>query len=296
MKKITDKTKELLSIAAKKNGLGGVVYVDRVCNQCNIQFKGISNQLRCNVCKNIGYQHECLHCSNQFYNKAKNVKYCSECSNNKSWLVGKKRNPLIGQKISINKLNFYKTDAGKLAAKNIGEKNSIKMKEFNKTEVGILNINNTAKKLSKIMKDKIYNGEFTPNITNSFTHWNAEIILDNLTYKFRSSWEACFWLSNSHLEYEKYRIPYISESGINRIYIADFFDYTNKILYEIKPRSVYVKQQYKMDMIIQYCIDNDIKFIWINENNIMNYIKPFKFNGENYKQLKKMYEGIGYNE
>jgi ribosomal protein L25 (general stress protein Ctc) len=296
MGEITDETRKLLSEAAKKNGLGGVVLVDRVCTECSIKFKGISNQLRCSKCKANGYNQVCLHCSSEFYSKCKTTKYCTECCSTKAWLVGKPRDKSIGKKITEAKLKFYQTDEGKSVAKRIGEKNSINMINYYKTDDGIEAKLRNAEIHSKLMKEKIYNSEFTPNITNSFTHWDAIIKLNGITYKFRSSWEACFWLCNNHLAYEKYRIPYISVDGINRIYIADFFDYSNNILYEIKPRSRYVKEQYKMDMVIKHCISNNIKFIWINEANIMKYIDPSNFNDENIKQLKKMYEGIGYYE
>jgi len=49
-----------------------------------------------------------------------------------------------------------------------------------------------------------------------------------------------------------------------------------------------------MDCIISYCIKNDIKFIWINEYNIMNYIDESKFKGKNKKQLNKLKQGIKY--
>ncbi len=296
MGQITDKTRQLLSEAAKKNGLGGVVLTNRVCMECSIQFKGIPNQLRCNDCKKMGYKYTCSHCSSEFYSNGKGVKYCTECCSNKAWLVGKPRNPSVGKKITEAKLKFYQTDEGREVAKRIGEKNSINMIEYNKTDAGIENIAKKAGNLSKIMKEKIYNGEFTPNIANSFTHWDSYVQFNGEVYKFRSSWEACFWLCNTHLKYETYRIPYTTSDGVLHTYISDFFDYDTNTLYEIKPRSRYVKEQHKMDMVINYCISNGIKFIWINEANIMKYVDPSNFDGDNVKQLKKMYEGIGYNE
>jgi len=42
-----------------------------------------------------------------------------------------------------------------------------------------------------------------------------------------------------------------------------------------------------MGTCIKYCLNNDIKFKWINEKNIMNYINPQLFHGKNKIQLKK---------
>ena len=144
----------------------------------------------------------------------------------------------------------------------------------------------------QIMKDKILSGEFTPNITNSFTHWNAKIHICNEIRKFRSSWEACFWLSNQHLKYENVRIPYIDKNGINRVVIPDFNDTINNIIYEIKPKKYFLIQKEKIDATIKYCIDNNLEFKWINEYNILEYINESVFSDENYQQLLKMKKGL----
>lgn len=88
------------------------------------------------------------------------------------------------------------------------------------------------KKTSERMKDKIANGEFTPVVTNSWAR--SRTIVGNL--KFRSSWEAAFWICNQSYEYEKVRIPYTFQ-GNRRNYIVDFFDPETNTLYEIKPDS-----------------------------------------------------------
>lgn len=175
----------------------------------------------------------------------------------------------------------------------VGAINSLKMKNYNKTEKGIETIKRNAKNNSLKMKEKIANGKFTPCITNSFTHWEAKIIVDNIILRFRSSWEACFWYCNQHLKYEKFRIPYLDINGKTRTYIPDFYDEENKIIYEIKPKCHYLTQAFKMDSIITYCLSNNIKFIWINENNLLNYIDENKFIDElNIKQLNKVKLGI----
>jgi hypothetical protein len=96
---------------------------------------------------------------------------------------------------------------------------------------------NMGKKLSLIMKKKIMEGKFTPNITNSWTRRNIELNVDGLITKYRSSWDAAFAMLNPSCQYEKIRIPYELD-GHQKTYIADFADFDNLILYEIKPNSV----------------------------------------------------------
>lgn len=168
--------------------------------------------------------------------------------------------------------------------------------EFRKNNPQLYPISlSSRQKRSEKMKDKIANGEFTPFITKTWTHWSAKIELpDGTIKKFRSSWEACVWNCHQHLEYEKIRIPYLKD-GKNHNYIADFFDETaNKIL-EIKPVSEWNSQNDKMQQVINFCLKNKIKFEWINENNIMQYIDETKFDDQNKEQLNKLKSGIKKN-
>lgn len=93
---------------------------------------------------------------------------------------------------------------------------------------------NVGQKLSKILKEKIKNGEFTPNITNSWTRRNIEVQINGIKTKYRSSWEAAFAMLNPIFQYEKIRIPY-KINGEIKTYIVDFADFENKKLFEIKP-------------------------------------------------------------
>ena len=81
---------------------------------------------------------------------------------------------------------------------------------------------------------------------------------------------------------------------MQRTYIADFYDVDKKILYEIKPASVYLIQQPKMDATIEYCLKNKIKFVWVNEKNMAKYVDKSKFIGYNLKQYEQMMKGIGH--
>lgn len=121
-------------------------------------------------------------------------------------------------------------------------------------------------KQSKLLKEKILNGKFTPKQNNRRT-WKR-IEFDNI--KFRQSWELKFYkyqksIGNTVL-YEKLRIPYIFNNK-NHIYITDFIDYENKIVYEIKPQQVVdEKTIQKENALIRWCNDNGYTYIFANED------------------------------
>lgn len=281
-------------------------------------WNDLSRNIDRNGCKYFKYLwylihiglHKCKGCEKDISEyelfKNKNVgfrDYCNVCVENaefnKNWsetriaeMKSKRNYDEIGKKISKSKIEFFQSDYGKKVAERVGEINSVKMKLFNKTPKGIANLKRVAEKNSKIMKEKIVNGEFTPNITNSWTSWNASIIFEGGVKKFRSSWEACVWNSNKHLEYESVRIPYVTSSGENKTYVVDFFDRKLGILYEIKPRCNWKKFNEKMQAVIEYCKQHSLKFIWINEGNILSFVNEEDFQGENLEQYKKLLNGV----
>lgn len=125
------------------------------------------------------------------------------------------------------------------------------------------------KRQSNTIKNKIASGEFTPCITNSWT--KTRIYYDNM--KFRSSWELLFYLimtkiHNIKLEYEKIRIKYKDENNNFRNYIVDFYDETNKTLYEIKPLGELATKNAKLKIkyAIKYSNKNNITFKVIDNN------------------------------
>lgn len=245
---------------------------------------------------------KCKYCSEQlldqynqkFYGSFPNC--CTKCKKERIWIKYYDYKSK-SKKTSEARKKLNQTEEGRKTLKRVGEINSIKMKAFNQTEKGKQNLKKTAKKNSETMKRKIAEGSFTPCITNTRTHWQAKIFLDDEIYKqFRSSWEAVFWNSNKHLEFESLRIPWIDENSENHSYIVDFYDRNENIIYEIKPKSVWPHQNTKMQQIIKYCLTNKIKFIWINEDNILSYIKEEDFKRKNLIQLQKVYDGIKKNK
>lgn len=267
---------------------GGYKPIEKICNRCNTSFFGVWNKSLCINCETQGYDHICSHCNIQYIDTQRYRSYCLTCTENRVWQRGK-RSIDIGKKISESKLKFFQTDHGKDIAKSVGQQNSEKLKTYYQTAAGILTKKQTAVKNSKILKQKILNNEFTPKITNSFTHWDAIIEIDNEIKKFRSSWEACLWFSNQHWQYETIRIPYDNKNNESKTYIVDFYDPINRILIEVKPLSNVKDNHYKTIAAKQYCLENNIQFLIISEDTIQNYIDETKFIGKNKLQLDKCY-------
>jgi len=129
------------------------------------------------------------------------------------------------------------------------------------------------KKQSITMKKLIKEGKFTPCVTNSWCY--SRCYIDNIP--FRSSWEALFYLLNNSLSYEKIRIEYYI-NDIKRIYITDFQDYNNKIIYEIKPNSEESTEinKAKKQYALKWCDENNWKYIIVGDNYFMENIENFK--------------------
>lgn len=132
-------------------------------------------------------------------------------------------------------------------------------------------------------------GKWTPNAHNSRTRKNIKF----RGIKFRSSWEVVFYAA-TNFEYEKLRIPYISERGINRIYITDFLDKNNNV-YEIKPKAQMEKNEHKLNCAREWCKNNGYNFIIINEGELLDLIKfdnlpHSEIDDETLYKIKKLYE------
>lgn len=166
---------------------------------------------------------------------------------------------------------------------------SVRMKRFYSTDSGRGHKKACSEKGSKTLRKRIESGDYTPSITNTWTHWDAYILQDGVKYKFRSSWEACFWYSNQHLEYETIRVK-----TEHKVYVSDFYDPYTNTLYEIKPYNRYNVEIKKMTALINYCLLNKINFVWINERNITNYLNIMAIlendtAATQYEKLKRAY-------
>jgi hypothetical protein len=119
--------------------------------------------------------------------------------------------------------------------------------------------------MSHTMRGKIESGDFTPHVNK----WaNVDKMVVN-GIKYRSSWEVLFHKIYPNLEYETLRIPYFcSKYNKDRVYIVDFVDNINKIVYEVKPFS-HTKRQNFIDKSIAaeaWCESNGYKYVVISED------------------------------
>jgi hypothetical protein len=109
----------------------------------------------------------------------------------------------------------------------------------------------------------IEEGRFTPhpyNLNNRLKNqWNGK--------SYRSRWELRFHKLNPDLLYENTRIRYTDVDGSERIYITDFSDHENKIIYEIKPTCFIddVTVTIKEAAAIKWCHENGYTFKIVTE-------------------------------
>lgn len=171
--------------------------------------------------------------------------------------------------------------------KSFGSK-TLKRLEYNKRRYDKAHRESQSKKL----KEKIKNGTWTPLATNS---WACSRV-DYNGIAYRSAWEALFAFLFPLLKYENIRIPYI-ENNINRIYITDFCDVKNKILYEIKPKSNINNKNFslKVQFANKWCGENGYKYVVVDEDWIKKYIKNnnilFDSMPDNFrKKVKQFYD------
>lgn len=140
------------------------------------------------------------------------------------------------------------------------------------------------------VKNKIKEGEWTPNIINSYTRKNF-LWLDK---KYRSSWEAGFHQLNPDCYYEDLKIDYYYQEKW-RIYIVDFIDYKKRIVYEIKPTSKqkdYITKV-KIKAAQKWCEENNFEFKLINENYFIenhNNLNLEEFDENTRKNLEKLWQ------
>lgn len=221
--------------------------------------------------------------------------YCATCTEFEVWKTKKHRDKFdihTGEAISISKKRFYQTAQGEQVKLSIAEKNSRHRKEFYASAEGQIYKLAYGQHMSTIMSDKILKGEFTPNVKNSKSRWDTQVIDNNGNIKkFRSSWEACVWLSNPTWEYEKVRIPYKLD-GKSKVYIVDFVDEESKILYEVKPLAFMRQFSAKLAAAQGYCEHNEYKFVVLSEQNIMEHIDTNKISDNNHKHLDRLRNGI----
>lgn len=150
------------------------------------------------------------------------------------------------------------------------------------------------RKISAILKEKIAKGTFTPNITNSWTHWAAFYkFQDGTTKKFRSTWEAIFFALNPKLEYETLRVKYKNSIGEDCTYIVDFVDHSNRVAFEIKPSSMMGSGENlrKHQALLEWARENDYLVEVIDEDWLRRNVNQSVL--DNQPHLLKGFETIG---
>lgn len=211
--------------------------------------------------------------------------HCEKISN---FLTGKKQDKnLIEKRFRSRKNNGkpWHTDETKIKLSVSNKITHLSLEYKNKTKE---KYQSARKKISDSIKKRILAGEFTPPITNSWTHWESYILQNDQKKKFRSSWEALFWLLKDNIEYEKIRIPYTYKEE-SRIYIIDFVSHKEKKIFEIKPSNLILEEKNKKKF--------ESAEVWCKENNYFLEIideKWFKTNFDKDKLVgnEHLYEKI----
>lgn len=154
--------------------------------------------------------------------------------------------------------------------KKIGAEYTCSKKCFNtaRTEHKIFPVSKEhRKKQSMVMKKLVLDGKFTPKSENYRTH--KRFRMDG--FSFRSSWETYFYIfmkSNGHnIDFEKLRLKYYDPvRKKKRVYIVDFIDDNNNVVYEVKPSKFLDKTSLaKEETLIKWCKENDFKYERITE-------------------------------
>lgn len=116
---------------------------------------------------------------------------------------------------------------------------------------------------SVLLKQRIANGDWTPHVHNSRTHWNSS----HNGKQYRSSWEAMYASLNPEDQYEMIRIPYMFANK-QHTYIVDFVNQDTQTLTEIKPsaQSVDPKVIAKIEAANIWCNDRGYTFRVVGED------------------------------
>lgn len=215
----------------------------------------------------------CVICKNAKDPEKSTTKTCSpECQSIHRSQIAKVSNDLSGcrSRESIDKAakarSWYK-HSDETKAK-IGKSNSVKWNDesFRKKMEEVTIKYNVRERQSQTMKDMILRGEFTPKSEN---RKRAKRVFSDITnINYRSTWELKFHEENLNLIYENKRIPYFDTTQNDwRVYIVDFEDAQNKILFEIKPTSELGEQNYKdkCKYTEEWCRENGYQFKVITE-------------------------------
>lgn len=220
----------------------------------------------------------------------KNKKVVSEETRKKMSIASTGRKQSEEEKIkrsnSIKKYYLDNPEYSKIRSdisKNMWQNDEYRKKQYSSNSfIGPKSIKER-KIISERMKKDIASGKFTPNITNTWTHFSAQIN----DKKYRSSWDALFAAINPNFQYEKIRIPYTFENK-NRTFIVDFYDETNNTIFEIKPKGFQndLINIEKFKAAYEFAKDNSMNFEIIDETYFQKNISKINFNDYDNKLTK----------
>jgi len=238
-----EKFKKLYKRAAYKKIIDTVEYMEYICK------KSVEFSIPRNLCiyKFIfKFDINCPNCNN--YKKFKKSELMKTCGSDKCMheLLSNKAkhrdnshlyNPSSRKKAVESRKNNNKpwhTEEAKISISESNKKTWTDEKV--RQQVDKNKADGIYQRFSVFMKDKILQGTFTPKSSNRLNHSRLSSDITGLT-SYRSSWEKIFHEQNPKLLFESVRIPY-QYNECSHIYIVDFEDCENKILYEIKPSSL----------------------------------------------------------
>lgn len=256
------------------------------------------------IIHNVYEPPRCLYCNNNSVFHGVYKPYC--IIHNKTELIEKTVMRCKGikqpteqiQKRANSNKGKKRTDETRKKISN-GLLNSPKYESIRQKAIDRMNTPEEKLKSSIRMKQMIADGRLTPNITNTWTHF--DVVIDDK--KFRSSFEGIFYIyynlySKNISYYEKLRIPYTYKDS-QKTYIVDFIDYDKNFVFEIKPSSLSTNDLNltKMNALVQWCEKNKFKYFLITENNIYSFYKEMELNNYNHdfmKEFKKKYARFLY--
>jgi hypothetical protein len=127
------------------------------------------------------------------------------------------------------------------------------------------------KKCAETLRQKILNGEYTPKNNRIRA---ARIPSKDLNTSYRSRWEEKFHTAHPNLKFEYTRIAYEHENK-QHVYIVDFTDVDNRIIYEIKPKQLLSDSmtQSKISAALDWCTCNNYTYKIVTEDDFNFYDK-----------------------
>ncbi len=233
---------------------------------------------KCKVCGKLTKFISIGHGFKKYCSKSCQASYAGKVSGQTNFRRGKKITEIYSdvavKNSQLRNRRTYLEKYGESRSKSIINKQNESRGIFYKTEVGQKLKKSAAVKQSIKMKKHIQSGRFTPCVTNSFTHRSAKLIVDGITYSFRSTWEKKFFstmLSFGYnaldLGYEQVRLPYIYQ-GNKHVYIVDFYVEKYGWLIEIKPKCRLndSREVVKFDALKEYALKNNYKYSIFTED------------------------------